>query len=179
MNSQRLTPNAQRPTPEDTGVRRRYDLEDRLLEFAARVIKLTDSLPSSRAGNHVAGQLLRSGTSPLPNHGEAEAAESRNDFIHKMLVCLKELRESRRWLRLVIRVPMVEPTSRVDPLVAESEELIRIFFVSVRTARDNGAAVVREDPVWKEDMEAFLARWWIEEDESGNLYLRESEAPWA
>ena len=178
MSSQRPTPDAQRPTPKDTGVRRRYDLEDRLLEFAARVIKLADSLPSSRAGNHIAGQLLRSGTSPLPNHGEAEAAESRNDFIHKMLVCLKELRESRRWLRLVIRVPMVEPPSRVELLVAESEELIRIFFASVRTARDNGTAVLREDPAWKEDMETFLARWWIEADESGNLYLRESEEPW-
>lgn len=163
----------QRPTPKDLSVRRRYDLEDRLLEFAARIIKLTDNLPASRAGNHIAGQLLRSGTSPLPNHGEAEAAESRNDFIHKMLVCLKELRESRRWLRLVIRVPMVESASRVEPLVTECEELIRIFFVSVRTARDNGTAIVREDPVWKEEMETFLARWWIQEDGAGNPWLRE------
>ncbi len=146
-----------------------------MLQFAARVIKLTDTLPSSRAGNHVAGQLLRSGTSPLPNHGEAEAAESRNDFIHKMLICLKELRESRRWLRLVICVPMIDPVSRVEPLVSECEELIRIFFVSVRTARENGTSVVREDPAWEQDMDAFLARWWIEEDGAGNLCLRESE----
>jgi four helix bundle protein len=175
MSGQRPTPNAQRPTPKDFGARRGYDLEDRLLEFAARVVKLTDNLPSSRAGNHIAGQLLRSGTAPLPNHGEADAAESRNDFIHKMLLCLKELRESRRWLRLVIRVPMVEPPSRVESLVTECEELIRIFFVSVRTARDNGAAIVREVPEWKDDMEAFLARWWIEENEAGNPCLRERE----
>ncbi len=175
MKEQRPTPNAQRPTPKDSGAPRRYDLEERLLQFAARVIKLTDGLPSSRAGNHVAGQLLRSGTSPLPNHGEAEAAESRNDFIHKMLICLKELRESRRWLRLVIRVPMIDPVSRVEPLVAECEELIRIFFVSIRTARDNASSVVREDPAWEQDMDVFLSRWWIEEDDAGNLCLRESE----
>ena len=175
MSGQRPTPNAQRPTPRDSGAARRYDLEDRLLQFAARVIKLTDSLPSSRAGNHVAGQLLRSGTSPLPNHGEAEAAESRNDFIHKMLICLKELRESRRWLRLVICVPMIDPVSRVEPLVSECEELIRIFFVSVRTARENGTSIVREEPAWEQDMDAFLARWWIEEDGAGNICLRESE----
>ena len=175
MSGQRTTHNAQRPTPKESGAARRYDLEDRLLQFSARVIKLTDSLPSSRAGNHVAGQLLRSGTSPLPNHGEAEAAESRNDFIHKMLICLKELRESRRWLRLVICVPMIDPVSRVEPLVSECEELIRIFFVSVRTARGNEASVVREDPAWTQDMDAFLARWWIEEDGAGNVCLRESE----
>ena len=175
MSGQRPTSNAQRPTPKNSGAARRYDLEDRLLQFAARVIKLTDSLPSSRAGNHVAGQLLRSGTSPLPNHGEAEAAESRNDFIHKMLVCLKELRESRRWLRLVICVPMIDPVSRVEPLVSECEELIRIFFVSVRTARGNGTSVAREEPAWAQDMDAFLARWWIEEDGAGNVCLRESE----
>ena len=175
MSIQRPTPNAQRPTPKENGERRRYDLEERLLEFAARVIKLTDCLPGTRAGNHVAGQLLRSGTSPLPNHGEAEAAESRNDFIHKMLICLKELRESRRWLRLVIIVPMVEPASRIEPLVAECEELICIFFASVRTARDNATSVVREEAEWARDMDAFLARWWIEEDEVGVLHLKESE----
>ena len=107
--------------------------------------------------------------------GEAEAAESRNDFIHKMLICLKELRESRRWLRLVICVPMIDPVSRVEPLVSECEELIRIFFVSVRTARENGTSIVREEPAWEQDMDAFLARWWIEEDGAGNICLRESE----
>ena len=82
---------------------RKFDLEDRLLEFASAVIDLSESLPSTRAGNHVAGQVLRSGTSPYPNHGEAEAAESREDFIHKLKICLKELRETRRWARLIKR----------------------------------------------------------------------------
>ena len=73
-----------------------YDLEKRLLEYSARIIRLVERLPNTRAGNHVAGQLLRSGTSPLPNHGEAQAAESANDFVHKLKICLKELRESYR-----------------------------------------------------------------------------------
>src|SRR6476660_2169410 len=79
----------------------RFDLEDRLLDFSARIIRLVDALPNTRAANHVAGQLLRSGTSPYGHHGEVEAAESRKDFIHKLKICLKELKETRRWLRLL------------------------------------------------------------------------------
>src|ERR1700681_4889670 len=78
-----------------------FDLEDRLLEFSARIIRLVDALPNTRAANHLAGQLLRSGTSPYGNHGEVEAAESRKDFVHKLKICLKELKETRRWLRLL------------------------------------------------------------------------------
>jgi len=114
----------------------KYDLEERLLEYAARVVRLVEKLPTTRAGNHVAGQLLRSGTSPLPNHGEAQAAESRKDFVHKLKICHKELKESRRWLRLVQRVPLLRPAN-VQPLVDETEELVRIFGASLRTARNN------------------------------------------
>ncbi len=110
-----------------------YDLEDRLLEFAARIVRLVEQLPDNRAGNHVAGHLLRSGTSPLPNHGEAQAAESTNDFIHKLRICLKELRESYRWLRLIQRVPLLKP-ALVEPLAVETEELIQIFVCSIKTA---------------------------------------------
>ncbi len=115
----------------------KYDLEDRLLEFAARIIRLCEKLPATRSGNHIAGQLLRSGTSPLPNHGEAQAAESRDDFIHKMSVCLKELRESRRWIRLIQRVPLVKSPRLLDPLLEETESLIKIFDTSIRTAKRN------------------------------------------
>jgi four helix bundle protein len=111
---------------------RKFDLEERLLDFAAMIIRLVESLPKTRAGNHIAGQLLRSGTSPLPNHAEAEAAESKPDFIHKLRICLKELRETKRWLRLVQRVPM--EASELSQALDESEELIRIFVASVRTA---------------------------------------------
>ena len=113
----------------------RYDLEERLLEYAARIIRLTDALPKTRAGAHVAGQLLRSGTSPLSSHGEAQAAESPDDFIHKMSVGLKELKESRRWLRLIIKAELIADPARIEPLLGETEELVRIFAASIRTAR--------------------------------------------
>jgi four helix bundle protein len=116
----------------------KYDLENRLLDFAALIIRLVESLPRTRAGNHIAGQLLRSGTSPLPNHGEAEAAESPDDFIHKLRICLKELRETQRWLRLVERIPM--NAEELSSALKESDELIRIFVASIRTAMRNRAS---------------------------------------
>jgi four helix bundle protein len=119
------------------GSARKYDLEERLLAFATAVIGLSEKLPSSRAGNHVAGQILRSGTSPYPNHGEAESAESRDDFIHKMKVCLKELRETRRWARLIARMNWADSDATLRTALNESDELIRIFTASIKTAREN------------------------------------------
>jgi four helix bundle protein len=114
-----------------------YDLEERLLEFGARVVRLTRSLPEDIAGAHVSGQVLRSGTAPMAHHGEAQAAESRKDFIHKMKVAHKELRETIRWLRLVHRVPLIEKPEKVEPLIQENDELIRIFHASIETAKEN------------------------------------------
>lgn len=114
-----------------------YDLEERLLEFAARIVRLTESVANSMAGNHVAKQVLRSGTSPMANHGEAQAAESRNDFIHKMKIALKELKETFRWLMLIERVPLIEKPALTQPLIQETDELIRIFSSSIRTAQTN------------------------------------------
>lgn len=147
------TPNAERSTPNvevrswrvaelpdgeyDSKRKPTYDLEDRLLEFAANIIELTNSLPNTRAGNHIAGQLLRCGTSSLSNHGEVEAAESRRDFLHKLRICLKELRETKRWLRLVSRVKKLGPPPNLVSSLNEVEELIRIFAASVRTAEKN------------------------------------------
>lgn len=116
---------------------RRYDLEDRLLDFAVYVVELTESLPNTRAGNHIAGQLLRCGTSPLSNHGEVEAAESRKDFLHKLRICLKELRETKRWLRLVSRLKKLGEPANLPACLNEVEELIRIFAASVKTAEKN------------------------------------------
>ena len=110
------------------------DLEDRLLDFAVNIVELTESLPTTRSGNHVAGQLLRSGTSPLSNHGEVEAAESRKDFVHKLRICPKELRETKRWLRLVGRLKKLGQPTNLAVCRGEVEELIRIFAASVRTA---------------------------------------------
>jgi four helix bundle protein len=114
-----------------------YDLEDRLLEFAANILELTESLPNTRAGNHIAGQLLRCGTSSLSNHGEVEAAESRRDFLHKLRICLKEVRETKRWLRLVGRVRRLGSPVNFTICLNEIEELIRIFVASIRTAERN------------------------------------------
>jgi four helix bundle protein len=92
--------------------------------------------------------LLKSGTSPLPNHGEAEAAESRADFIHKLKICLKELRETRRWLLLVQRVPLIQPPDKVTELLDETEQLIRIFYSAIRTAAQPPSSnSVREDSI--------------------------------
>jgi four helix bundle protein len=116
---------------------RRYDLEDRLLDFAVSIVELTESFPNTRAGNHIAGQLLRCGTSPLSNHGEVEAAESRKDFIHKLRICLKELRETRRWLRLAGRLKKLGSVAGLPVCLSEIDELIKIFAASIRTAEKN------------------------------------------
>ncbi|MBP6506226.1 MAG: four helix bundle protein [Opitutaceae bacterium] len=115
----------------------KFDLEERLLEFAVRIIRVTESMKRSRAANHVADQLLRSGTSPYGHHGEAEGAESRADFVHKLKVCYKELRESRRWLRLVQRAELVAKPGLLTGLLTEAEELVKIFASSIRTANRN------------------------------------------
>jgi len=134
------TPNTEHPTSNEAphGSRGRiFDLEDRLLEFASAIIDLTEKLPNTRAGSHLAGQLLRSGTSPYGNHGEAQAPESADDFIHKMKICLKELRETRHWLRLIQRKNWLPTDQQLNRAAVEVEELIRIFAASIRTARQN------------------------------------------
>ena len=123
---------------------RKFDLEERLLEFASTVIDLSEKLPDSRAGNHIAGQILRSGTSPFPNHGEAESAESRDDFIHKLKICLKELRETRRWARLIHHKGWAKNKSTLLFVLSESDELIRIFMSSIRTAQQNSLTQKRK-----------------------------------
>jgi four helix bundle protein len=111
-------------------------LEERLLDFSVRIIRSVDALPNTRAANHVAGRLLRCGTSPYGNQGEVEAAESRKDFVHKLKVCLKELKETRRWLRLLAKSSML-PGTKMTAILNETEELIKIFFSSIRTAERN------------------------------------------
>ena len=110
-----------------------YDLEERLLEYSVRVIKVVEQIPNTRTGIHVAGQLLKSGTSPYPNHGEAQAAESPKDFIHKLRISLKELRETQRWLKLIQRIPLIKKSELLNDLIVETEELIKIFVTSIRT----------------------------------------------
>ena len=115
---------------------RAFNIEDRLVDFAVRVIGVVEALPNTKAGNHVAGQLVRSGTSPAPNYGEAQSAESRNDFIHKMKLSLKELRETLVWLKIIERKPLCPP-ERLGPILKECDELIAIFVASIQTAESN------------------------------------------
>lgn len=117
--------------------KRSYDLQERLIDFAVRIIGVVEALPGNRIGNHIAGQLARSGTSPAPNYGEAQSAESRKDFIHKMKVSLKELRETHVWLLIIQRKPLIEPVEKLAPIIAECDELIAIFVSSISTAEDN------------------------------------------
>ncbi len=108
------------------------ELEDRLINFASVIIGLCEQLPVTRANNHIAGQLLRSGTSPAPNYGEARAAESRKDFVHKLKVALKELRESLVWLKILEKRRILK-MQIMEPIMAENNELISILVSSART----------------------------------------------
>lgn len=116
----------------------KYDLEERLIEFATLIIRITDSMPKTRAGNHLAGQLIRSATSPALNYGEAQGGESRKDFIHKMKVVLKELRESYNCLRIIHKTNLYESEEQIQEALSENNQLIAIFVKSVETAERNG-----------------------------------------
>jgi len=110
------------------------ELSDRLWSFAARIGKVVDALPETRLGRHVAAQLVRSGTSAPPNYDEARVGESRADFAHKTNVALKELVETRGWLKFVILAQLL-PARRVEALVDECDQLCRILGKSVVTAK--------------------------------------------
>ena len=112
------------------------ELAERLINFAARIGKVVDALPDTRMGRHVAGQLVRCGTSPAPNYEEACAAESRADFAHKLSICLKELRESRCWIRLIIKTEMLTE-HKVSELLEEGNQLCNIIARSIVTTKRN------------------------------------------
>lgn len=116
-----------------------YDLEDRLIRFGAAACRLCATLPDNPLGRLVSLQLIRCSTSPFANHGEVQAAESRRDFIHKLQICLKELRESRAWLKFIVAMGLASDDAAVPSLIEESRELISIFRASVSTARRNGS----------------------------------------
>ena len=116
---------------------KKYDLEDRLVEYGCRRIDVVEALPPTRAGNYIAGQLIKSCLSPAFNYGEVQAAESRNDFIHKLGIVLKELKECRTALKIVRRKEMIKPVKRIDEIFTETEELIAIVAKSIETATKN------------------------------------------
>ena len=110
-------------------------LEERFIDFAVTIVSVVESLPKSKAGNHIANQLLRSGTSPAPNYGEAQSAESRPDFIHKIKISLKELRETMVWLKIIARKRLGH-CREIPAAMAECDELIAIFVSSTKTANE-------------------------------------------
>jgi four helix bundle protein len=116
---------------------RGFDLEFRLVRFSDAVADIVEVLPESRVGNHIAGQLLRAGTAPAPDYAEALGAESRRDFIHKLKVGLKELRETAVWLKLIQHRQLVPPGDLLDKAANECNELTAIFVASIATARRN------------------------------------------
>ena len=115
-----------------------YDLEDRLVDFAVTILDLSEKLPRSPAGIHIAGQILRAGTSPAANYGEAQSAESRKDFIHKLKIAGKELKETRIWLKIIKRKSYID-AGVSEPVLKECKELIRIFGKSISTAESNSS----------------------------------------
>jgi len=110
------------------------ELEDRLVDFAVRIVKLSARLPKTAAGRHVAGQILRSETSPAPNYGEARGAESTADFVHKVRIVLKELNETSIWLRVIERSQILK-TELLTDIINENSELCKISTASLKTAR--------------------------------------------
>ncbi len=116
---------------------KKFDLNDRLIDFAVFTLSLTDSMSNSRAGNHIANQLVRSCTSPALQYGEALSAESTKDFIHKLKILLKELRETFNSLKIAERVPLTEKTEMLKYALGECSELIAIFVKSIETAKRN------------------------------------------
>jgi four helix bundle protein len=108
------------------------NIQERLINFAVAIIKLCSLLPKNPTGNHIADQLLRSGTSPAPNYGEARGAESRRDFVHKLGIVLKELNETEIWLEVIKRSELFG-LEKVQPVTMECKELCRIIGASIRT----------------------------------------------
>jgi len=109
---------------------RKFDLEDRLVDYTCRMIDVVEALPNTRAGNYIAGQLTF-------NYGEAQAAESPKDFVHKMGIILKELKECRTALKVILKKELIKPVKKLDAVYKETEELIAIIAKGISTAKKN------------------------------------------
>ena len=117
---------------------KKYNLEDRLINFSVQIMDVVNEIPKTVNGINLANQLSRSGTSVSLNYGEAQSAESRKDFIHKMKVVLKELRETKICLSLIVKSNLLETDQHLLNIENESNELSSIFVKSIETARKNG-----------------------------------------
>lgn len=117
----------------------KYDLEERLIWFSVRIIELSESLQESFAGSHLSKQIVRSATSSALNYGEAQSAESPRDFIHKMGICLKELRETFINIKIIKYGKLSKNEKLLGMCYSESNELISIFVKSIETAKRNNS----------------------------------------
>ena len=115
----------------------RIELENRLVDFAVLILKISEILPKTRAGNTLASQIVRSGTSPALNYGEAQSAESKKDFVHKLKIVLKELRETFICLKIIKNAKMLDETDSLEHAMRENNELISIFVCSLNTVQRN------------------------------------------
>ena len=116
---------------------KRFNLEERLIDYSVLITEIVETMPSTRAGNHYASQLIRSGTSPALNYAEAQSGESRKDFIHKLKIVLKELRETIVCLKIIHRTNLFKSQEAIQQAINESNELISIFVKSIETAQNN------------------------------------------
>lgn len=115
---------------------KKFDLHERLIDFAVLIIEVTNNMDSTKAGNHLSGQIVRSGTSPSLNYSEAQSAESRKDFIHKMSIVLKELRETHACLKIIEKAKLyINSHENITAIIAENNELISIFVKSIETSK--------------------------------------------
>ncbi|MCK4465585.1 MAG: four helix bundle protein [Bacteroidales bacterium] len=118
-------------------MKKKYDLEDRLIDFAVLIIKIAGKIGNTVSGKHLGGNLIRSGSSSALNYGEAQSAESRRDFIHKMKICLKELRETMVGLKIINKLSFMGIEKLLEEAMPENDELISIFVKSIDTAKKN------------------------------------------
>jgi len=117
------------------GNQKKFDLQDRFIDYAVKIIHVSEQLPETKAGKHISYQMLRSGTSPAANYGEAQSAESKADFVHKLKVSLKELRETEVWLKIIVKAKSIKPLTKLSTILQETDELISILFKSIDTAK--------------------------------------------
>ncbi|MBT3208706.1 MAG: four helix bundle protein [Bacteroidetes bacterium] len=116
---------------------KKFDLEDRFIDYSIRMSNVVDKIDNSKLGTYLAGQLIRSSSSPALNYGEAQSAESRKDFVHKLKIILKELKESRICLKIIERKPLIQNTNKLAQVMKETEELIAIVYKSIETTKAN------------------------------------------
>ncbi len=119
------------------------ELEERVIDFAVSIVNIVEEIKQSYAGNYYGNQLIRSSGSPALNYGEARSAESHKDFVHKMGICLKELRESHNCLKIIFRANLyIGDEEKILKVLDENNQLISIFVASIKTSKNNNSKIV-------------------------------------